>query len=157
MRLQSDADYDEITRQAIATLDMRQLLTLIGAPPQYTATEFAHCSTDAYAWALGNFRHRASVLLDRAEAAEKRIAQLEAEATPRTSLPDQQEATPGTSLPDQRQQIAIRLGAAGHKGRDAKLAFCSIVARRPITSSTELSYLEAAEVLRQAAALPAAT
>lgn len=79
MRLQSDTDYDEVTRKAINTLDMRQLLALIDAPAEYTATEFAHCSDSAYAWALGNFRHRASVLLERAEAAEARVVELEEE------------------------------------------------------------------------------
>lgn len=61
------------------------------------------------------------------------------------------EEKPGTSTPDQHRQIAIRLEGKGISGRDAKLAFCSTSANRPISSSTELSYLEAAEVLRRAA------
>lgn len=76
-------------------------------------------------------------------------------------LPDDQwsteprdETTAGTSLPDQHRQISIALGKRGVADRDAKLAFCENVIGRPVTSSKELSYLEAAEVLRQAQARP---
>lgn len=76
-------------------------------------------------------------------------------------LPDDQwtaepatEESPGTSLPDQHQKIAIRLNQKGITTRDGKLAFCTQAARRKITSSSQLSYLEAAEVLRRADALP---
>jgi hypothetical protein len=66
------------------------------------------------------------------------------------------ESTPGSSLPDQHRDIAIRLENKGITGRDAKLAFCSQSAGRQIGSSTELSYLEAAEIIRKATSLPAA-
>lgn len=80
---------------------------------------------------------------------------LPAEDTDWTTQPATEE-TPGTSLPDQHRQIAIRLDAKGITTRDGKITFCSQVANRKITSSTGLSYLEAAEVLRRADALPAA-
>lgn len=60
------------------------------------------------------------------------------------------EEKPGTSTPDQHRKIAMRLEGKGISGREAKLAFCSTAAHRPIGSSAELSYLEAAEVLRRA-------
>jgi hypothetical protein len=66
------------------------------------------------------------------------------------------ESVAGSSLPDQQRDIAIRLENKGISGRDAKLAFCSQSAGRPIGSSTELSYLEAAEIIRKATSLPAA-
>jgi len=77
-------------------------------------------------------------------------------------LPDDQwtnvpadETTHGTSDPDQQRQIAITLTAKGITGRDGKLAFCSQSANRPIASSADLSYLEAAEIIRRAEGLPA--
>jgi hypothetical protein len=81
-------------------------------------------------------------------------------------LPDDQWTTPddpamgadeektGTSTPDQWQQIAIKLTEKGIDTREGKLAFCSRSANRPINSSKELSYLEAAEIIRKATNLP---
>jgi hypothetical protein len=78
-------------------------------------------------------------------------------------LPDDQwtttsadETVTGTSDLDQHQKIAITLTAKGITTREGKLAFCSQTANRPIASSKELSYLEAAEIIRRAEALPAA-
>jgi hypothetical protein len=72
-------------------------------------------------------------------------------------LPDDQwttepadETVAGTSTPDQWQRIAIKLTERGIGTREGKLAFCSTAANRPVGSSKELSYLEAAEVLRRA-------
>jgi hypothetical protein len=77
-------------------------------------------------------------------------------------LPDDQwttvpadETTNGTSTREQQQTIAITLTAKGITGRDGKLAFCSQSANRPVASSAELSYLEAAEIIRRAEGLPA--
>jgi hypothetical protein len=82
-------------------------------------------------------------------------------------LPDDQWTTPppdddgddetviGTSTIDQQRQIAITLTAKGIDTRDGKLAFCTRTANRPVTSSKELSYLEAAEIIRRAGQLPA--
>ena len=71
-------------------------------------------------------------------------------------LPDDQwsteprdETTAGTSLPDQHRRIAIRLGEHGYD-RDAKVAFCTEVTGRLIGSAKDLSFLEAAEVIRRA-------
>jgi hypothetical protein len=72
--------------------------------------------------------------------------------TPDGAIPD--ETVTGTSTPDQWQQIAIKLTEKGIDTRDGKLAFCSRSANRPITSSKELSYLEAAEIINKAKALP---
>jgi hypothetical protein len=78
-------------------------------------------------------------------------------------LPDDQfttipadETTNGTSSPDQQRSIAIILTAKGISTREGKLAFCSQSANRPVISSAELSYLEAAEIIRRANDLPAA-
>jgi hypothetical protein len=60
------------------------------------------------------------------------------------------ETSPNTSTPDQWQRIAIKLKAKGITSDEGKLAFCSMTAGRAITSGKELSYLEAAEVLRRA-------
>jgi hypothetical protein len=65
------------------------------------------------------------------------------------------ETVAGTSTPEQHRDIAIRLEAKGITGPDGKLAFCSRSANRQITSSKELSYLEAVEVIRRADQLPA--
>ena len=77
-------------------------------------------------------------------------------------LPDDQftavpadETTNGTATPEQQRSIAITLGAKGISTRDGKLAFCSQSANRPIATSAELSYLEAAEIIRRAEGLPA--
>jgi hypothetical protein len=66
------------------------------------------------------------------------------------------ETTAGTSSPDQQRSIAIILTAKGISTREGKLAFCSQSANRPVISSAELSYLEAAEIIRRANDLPAA-
>jgi hypothetical protein len=66
------------------------------------------------------------------------------------------EVKAGTSTLEQQQQIAIRLDSRGITGREAKLAFCTHATGRLVKSSAELSYLEAAEILRRADALPAA-
>lgn len=66
------------------------------------------------------------------------------------------ETTAGTSDHDQQRKIAMLLTNKGITGRDGKLAFCSQSANRPITTSAELSYLEAAEIIRRAEQLPAA-
>jgi hypothetical protein len=78
-------------------------------------------------------------------------------------LPDDQftttpadETTAGTSSPDQQRSIAIILTAKGITTREGRLAFCSQSANRPVISSAELSYLEAAEIIRRANDLPAA-
>jgi hypothetical protein len=65
------------------------------------------------------------------------------------------ETVAGTSTPEQHRDIAIRLEAKGIGTREGKLAFCSRSANRQITSSKELSYLEAAEIIRRADQLPA--
>jgi hypothetical protein len=65
------------------------------------------------------------------------------------------ETTAGTSSPDQQRSIAIILAAKGITTREGKLAFCSQSANRPVISSAELSYLEAAEIIRRANDLPA--
>jgi hypothetical protein len=77
-------------------------------------------------------------------------------------LPDDQftttpadETTPGTSDLDQQRKIATTLTAKGITTREGKLAFCSQTANRPVASSKELSYLEAAEIIRRAEGLPA--
>ncbi len=73
-----------------------------------------------------------------------------------TVRPADDETVSGTSTPEQWQQIAIRLEEKGISTREGKLAFCSRSANRPVGSSKELSYLEAAEVIRRAGSLPAA-
>jgi hypothetical protein len=60
-----------------------------------------------------------------------------------------------TSTPDQWQLIAIKLTEKGIDTREGKLAFCTQSAGRPVGSSKELSYLEAAEIIRRAEQLPA--
>ena len=77
-------------------------------------------------------------------------------------LPDDQftttpadETTAGTSDRDQQRKIAMTLTAKGITTREGKLAFCSQSANRPVASSTQLSYLEAAEIIRRAESLPA--
>ncbi len=77
-------------------------------------------------------------------------------------LPDDQwtttpadETTPGTSDLDQQRKIAVTLTGKGITTREGKLAFCTQTANRPIASSKELSYLEAAEIIRRAEQLPA--
>jgi len=76
-------------------------------------------------------------------------------------LPDDQwtttpadENTPGTSTPEQWQKIAIRCGERGLTTREDKLAFCVEAAKisRPIASSKDLSFNEAAEILAVASA-----
>lgn len=64
-----------------------------------------------------------------------------------------QETAPGTSNAQQWRQIAIRLGERGLASREDKLAFVNEVIQqrdssRKVESSKELSYTEAAEVLR---------
>ena len=78
-------------------------------------------------------------------------------------LPDDQwtavprdEAVSGTSTPEQHRDIAVKLTGKGIGTREGKVAFCSQSAGRPIGSSKELSYLEAAEIIRRADALPQA-
>jgi hypothetical protein len=66
------------------------------------------------------------------------------------------ESAVGTSLPDQQRDIAMKLAAKGIGTKEGKLAFCANSAGRPIGSSTELSYLEAAEIIHRADNLPAA-
>lgn len=73
-----------------------------------------------------------------------------------TVRPADDETVSGTSTPEQWQQIAIRLEERGISTREGKLAFCSQSANRPVGSSKELSYLEAAEIMRRAGSLPAA-
>ena len=63
--------------------------------------------------------------------------------------------SPGTSTLEQQRDIATRLAAKGVTTREEKLAFCSFVAQRPISSSKDLSFTEAVEVLRQASEIPA--
>jgi hypothetical protein len=70
-----------------------------------------------------------------------------------TVAPD--ETVTGTSVPEQWQLIAIKLTEKGIDTREGKLAFCSRSANRPVGSSKELSYLEAAEIIRRAENLPA--
>jgi len=65
------------------------------------------------------------------------------------------ETVTGTSVPEQWQLIAIKLTEKGIDTREGKLAFCSQSAGRPVGSSKELSYLEAAEIIRRAENLPA--
>jgi hypothetical protein len=65
------------------------------------------------------------------------------------------ETVPGTSLPGQHRDIAMKLTGKGIGTREGKLAFCSQSAGRPVGSSSELSFLEAAEILRRAESLPA--
>jgi hypothetical protein len=65
------------------------------------------------------------------------------------------ETVAGTSTPDQWQLIAIKLTEKGIDTREGKLAFCSRSANRHVDSSKELSYLEAAEIIRRAENLPA--
>lgn len=65
------------------------------------------------------------------------------------------ETTAGTSDRDQHRKIAMLLTAKGIDTREGKLAFCSQAANRTIGSSAELSYLEAAEIIRRAEGLPA--
>lgn len=66
------------------------------------------------------------------------------------------ETTAGTSDLDQQRKIATILTGKGITTREGKLAFCSQTANRPVVSSKELSYLEAAEIIRRAENLPAA-
>jgi len=73
-----------------------------------------------------------------------------------TAPPPEDETVPGGSSPDQWQLIAIKLTEKGITTREGKLAFCTQHANRPITSSKELSWVEAAEIIRKADALPAA-
>lgn len=67
-----------------------------------------------------------------------------------TAPPDGQgpESRPGTATPDQVRQIAIRLAEHGAATREDKLAICAEIAGRPITTSKELSFLEAEQVLK---------
>ncbi len=58
------------------------------------------------------------------------------------------ETAPGTSTPQQHRSIAILLGKRDLTTREDKLAFCAEVAGREITSSKDLSFTEAAEILR---------
>jgi hypothetical protein len=83
-------------------------------------------------------------------------------ATRSGPLPDDQftavpadETTNGTATPEQQRRIAMVLTDKGITGRDGKLAFCAQSANRPVTTSAELSYLEAAEIIRRAEQLPA--
>jgi hypothetical protein len=73
-----------------------------------------------------------------------------------TGPPPEDETVAGGSGPDQWQLIAIKLTEKGITTREGKLAFCTQHANRPITSSKELSWVEAAEIIRKAEALPAA-
>jgi hypothetical protein len=72
-----------------------------------------------------------------------------------TTPPPEDETVPGGSGPDQWQLIAIKLTEKGITTREGKLAFCTQHANRPITSSKELSWVEAARLIRKADALPA--
>ena len=65
------------------------------------------------------------------------------------------EDKPGTSSLAQQQAIAIELAAKGITTREDKLAYCGIVTGRDIASSKELSYNEAAAVLKAAGELEA--
>jgi hypothetical protein len=71
-----------------------------------------------------------------------------------TAPPAEDETVTGTSSLEQQQLIAITLTNKGITTRDGKLAFCSQSANRPIASSKELSFLEAAEIINKAKALP---
>lgn len=64
------------------------------------------------------------------------------------------EDQPGSSNLDQQRQIAVRLGERGLTSRADKLAFCMEAAElsRPIASSKDLSFNEAAKILKVAAA-----
>ena len=64
-------------------------------------------------------------------------------------------AVPGTSTLAQQQAIAMELAGKGFGTRELKLAFCGDIAGRDIGSSKELSYSEAAAVLREAGKLEA--
>ena len=66
------------------------------------------------------------------------------------------EDKPGTSSLAQQQAIATTLAAKGIGTRDDKLAYCGIVTGRDIASSKELSWNEAAAVLKAAGELEAA-
>lgn len=77
MRLKCDIDYDETTRQIISEPDISSVLALMGQTPGQI--ELLHDAGNGYSFAFGALRHRASVLLQRAEAAEARVAELEAE------------------------------------------------------------------------------
>jgi hypothetical protein len=79
-----------------------------------------------------------------------------AQAQPTRQNHPKTKPSPGGSSPDQRQLIAIKLTEKGITTREGKLAFCTQHANRPITSSKELSWVEAAEIIRKADALPAA-
>lgn len=61
------------------------------------------------------------------------------------------EERPGTSTLAQQRDIAIRLGNRGLTERLDKLAFCAEVIGRAVPSSKELSFNEAAQVLKVAA------
>lgn len=72
-------------------------------------------------------------------------------------LPDDQwttvpadENTPGTSTPEQWQKIAILCGERGLTTREDKLMFCGEATGRTIGSSKELSFNEAAKILKMA-------
>jgi hypothetical protein len=73
-----------------------------------------------------------------------------------TTTPVMDEAVAGTSTLDQQRLIAIKLTEKGIDTRDGKLAFCAQSAGRPVGSSEELSFLEAAEIIRRAEGLPSA-
>ena len=65
------------------------------------------------------------------------------------------EDKPGTSTLAQQQAIAMELAGKGFGTRELKLAYCGDIAGRDIGSSKELSYSEAAAVLREAGKLEA--
>lgn len=58
------------------------------------------------------------------------------------------EELPGSSTPQQHRDIAIRLGNRNITDRAERLAFCAEVTGRPIGSAKDLSYAEAARVLK---------
>lgn len=59
----------------------------------------------------------------------------------------QPEANPGTASPDQLRKIGIRLGKAGITDRAERLKLVTEIVGRPVKSSKELSFTEAAAVL----------
>lgn len=65
------------------------------------------------------------------------------------------EDKPGTSSLEQQRLIAIELGVKGITAREDKLVYCATVTGREVASSKELSYNEAAAVLKAAGELEA--
>jgi hypothetical protein len=67
------------------------------------------------------------------------------------------EGVPGSASPDQLQKIGIRMGEAGITDRADRLKLVAAVAGREVASSKELSFTEAAAVLKELAPKTPAT